>query len=251
MRDGMTYGEYLRVPDLLSLQRGASDGGEHDEHLFVVIHQVYELWFAQMLVELDAAHRHLDADDVARTRHTLGRIRSILKVIVAQLDVLETMTPLEFLSFRDLLGTASGFESIQFRMLEFTLGMRDRAHLDRFGDDPAFDRLRQRHDAPSTWDHVVGLLQRRGVLADGVPDDEAVADALLTAYREEPDLAGLLEGLTDVDEGLMEWRYRHVMMVQRTLGVKMGSGGSSGAGYLRGTLFRPVFPLLWAIRSRF
>lgn len=259
MRDGMTYGEYLQIPQLLSLQQLKS-GGEHDELLFITIHQVYELWFQQLLAEVDRLAEHLDVDDLPRAGHTLTRIRTILKTMVSQLDVLETMTPLEFLSFRDFLGTSSGFESVQFRELEFLLGRTARRHLDRFEDDPAYPALLARWEGPSLWDHVLALLARRG---HDLPDDvlrrdvtepvephPAVQDALVTVYREQHDLSTLCELLTDLDEGLQEWRYRHVMMVMRTIGGRPGTGGSSGVGYLRSTLFQPVFPDLWEIRSR-
>jgi tryptophan 2,3-dioxygenase len=255
----MTYGEYLRVPDLLGLQQLQS-GSEHDELLFITIHQVYELWFQQVLHELDRLVERLAADDVARARHTVQRVRTIIKTMVAQLDVLETMTPLEFLSFRDFLGSSSGFESLQFRELEFLLGQKQRVHLDRFADTPGFDRLVGRWESPTVWDAVLGLVDRSGrALPDEVlrrdvtaptASHPAVQDALVSVLREDAGSAGLLEGLTDVDEGLQEWRYRHVMMVLRTIGTKPGTGGSSGVGYLQGTLFRPVFPDLWEIRGR-
>jgi tryptophan 2,3-dioxygenase len=260
VRDDMTYGEYLALDELLSLQRVRS-GAEHDELLFIVIHQVYELWFKQLLHELDQGVRWLDDDELGRAGHQLARCLKILKTMVGQLDVLETMTPLEFLSFRDFLGTSSGFQSVQFRELEFLLGRKRRQHLDRFADDPAaHGRLAARHRAPSLWAHVLRLLDRRGhdvptAVLERDPElatepDEGVQDALVVVYREDPALAELCERLTDLDEGLQEWRYRHVMMVMRTIGTKQGTGGSAGAGYLRTTLFEPVFPDLWAIRTR-
>jgi len=255
----MTYGEYLRIPELLSLQQLASDS-EHDELLFITIHQVYELWFKQLLHELDRAVGWMDDDELVRGGHQLVRVLKILKTMVGQLDVLETMTPLEFLSFRDFLGTSSGFESVQFRELEFLLGRTARGHLDRFEADPGYPALLARWEGPSLWDHVLALLARRG---HDLPDDvllrdvtepvephPSVQDALVTVYREQHDLSTLCEQLTDLDEGLQEWRYRHVMMVMRTIGGRPGTGGSSGVEYLRSTLFQPVFPDLWEIRSR-
>ena len=254
-----TYGEYLRIPELLSLQRLQSDA-EHDELLFITIHQVYELWFQQILHELDRLAAWIDEGELVRGGHQLVRVLKILKTMVGQLDVLETMTPLEFLSFRDFLGSASGFQSAQFRQLEFLLGHRRRAHLERFAGTPDHDRLRERWEQPSLWQHFLALLDRRGfalpddVLAAGPGEsttaDERVQDALVAAYRDDDELRELCELLTDLDEGLMEWRYRHVVMVMRTIGTRQGTGGSSGADYLRSTLFQPVFPDLWAIRTR-
>ncbi len=255
----MTYGEYLRIPELLSLQRLQS-GSEHDELLFITIHQVYELWFQQILHELDRLAVWMDEDELVRGSHQLVRVLKILKTMVGQLDVLETMTPLEFLSFRDFLGNSSGFQSVQFRELEFLLGHRAQQHLDRFVGTDDHARLLARWEAPSLWQHFLALLDRRGfaVPEDAVattpgestePDDR-VQDALVAAYRDDDELREFCELLTDMDEGLMEWRYRHVVMVMRTIGTKQGTGGSSGAGYLRSTLFQPVFPDLWAIRAR-
>lgn len=259
MRDEMTYGEYLKIPELLSLQQLASDS-EHDELLFITIHQVYELWFQQILHELDRLAQWMDDDELVRGSHQLVRVLKILKTMVGQLDVLETMTPVEFLSFRDFLGNASGFQSLQFRELEFLLGHRQQEHLERFEGDDGHARLLARWEAPSLWQHFLALLDRRQfdvpeeVLQAGpgtsTESHEGVQDALVEVYRTDPELTEFCELLTDMDEGLMEWRYRHVMMVMRTIGTKQGTGGSSGAGYLRSTLFNPVFPDLWEIRTR-
>ncbi len=258
MRD-MTYGEYLRIPQLLELQELQS-GAEHDELLFITIHQVYELWFKQVLHELDKLVEWVDADELVRGGHQLVRVLKILKTMVGQLDVLETMTPLEFLSFRDFLGSSSGFESWQFRELEFLLGHKQAVHVERFEGTPEHAGLLRRYEAPSVWARFLVLLERRGfpvpaeVLAlpatQRTEPHEGVQDALVAAYRQETGLVEFCELLTDLDEGLQEWRYRHVMMVMRTIGTKMGTGGSEGAAYLRNTLFQPVFPDLWAIRAR-
>ena len=245
----LTYGTYLRVDDLLDLQRLSGDPPEHDELLFITIHQVYELWFKQILWELDRAVALLDADDRARARHTLGRVRTIVKVLVSQLDVLETMTPLEFASFRAHLESGSGFQSAQFREVEFALGLKDPAAVRRAEHDAARARLERRLAAPSLWDAHLAHLARTGHPVDPT-DTAAVEDVLVEVYREDPDAAGLCESLVDLDEGLQEWRYRHVKMVERTIGAKMGTGGSAGAAYLRSTL-RPAFPPLWDVRSRF
>ncbi|NNE96374.1 MAG: tryptophan 2,3-dioxygenase [Acidimicrobiales bacterium] len=257
-----TYGTYLRIPELLSLQQPASDPPEHDETLFIIIHQVYELWFKQVLHELDQFVDHLNDDHPHRGHHLLKRVLKIFKTLVAQLDVLETMTPLEFESFRKFLANASGFQSVQFRELEFLLGAKSEDHLKRFADQPELaDRLRRRLIAPSLWDAYVAFLDRAGYSIDPevltrdvrqpLEPSASVQDALVEVYRTNPALAELCESLTDLDEGLQEWRYRHVKMVQRTIGTKPGTGGSAGSDYLKTTLFRPVFPDLWEIRVRF
>ncbi len=248
-RAPLTYGTYLRVDDLLRLQRLSSDPPEHDELLFITIHQVYELWFKQILWELDRVVRLLGTDDRARARHTLGRVRSIVKVLVSQLDVLETMTPLEFASFRAHLESGSGFQSAQFREVEFVLGLKDPAAMRRAEHGEARGRLQARLDAPSLWDALLAHLSRTGHPVEAT-DEPAVEDMLVDLYHHHPDAAGLCESLVDLDEGIQEWRYRHVKMVERTIGAKLGTGGSDGAAYLRSTL-RPAFPLLWSIRSRF
>ncbi len=263
-RDDLTYGSYLMVPELLSLQRcvsidPATGKPEHDETLFIVIHQVYELWFKQLLHELDYVMTLLDADKVQASGHRLKRVLKILKTLVGQVDVLETMTPAEFASFRSFLANASGFQSAQFRELEFLLGIMDRVQVDWFqGADG--ERLRTRYEAPTLWDGVLHLLDRAGYdlpaaalqrdVRQAVIEDEGVQAAIVACYADDG-FASLCETLTDLDEGLQEWRYRHVMMVRRTIGTNMGTGGSDGAAYLATTLFRPAFPDLWAIRAGF
>src|SRR5688572_17517458 len=257
----VTYGSYLAVDELLALQRPRSEGPEHDEMLFIVIHQVYELWFKQVLHEIDHVIELLDSRDPYRAQHTLKRILTILKVLVAQLDILETMTPLEFQSFRQRLEAASGFQSDQFRQLEFVLGNKSKAAIDRFpSDSRARTALQRRFGSPTLWDAFMKYLSREGyavppaVLSRDVtgriePSPEVQA-TLIDLYRRDPKHAEMCERLVDLDEGLQEWRYRHVKMVQRTIGAKMGTGGSSGAQYLATTLMTPIFPDLWEIRSR-
>ena len=255
-----SYPEYLKIDELLQLQRPLSQGPEHDEMLFIVIHQVYELWFKQVLHELDYLERLLAGNDGARARHTLKRIPTILKVMVAQLDILETMTPLEFLSFRDRLESGSGFQSHQFRELEFALGLKDPRVLERYpAGSEARARLERRLAEGTLWDAFLRYLAANGV---AVPRADLERDftrrvepsselrvALVQLYRQQPDLADLCERLVDLDEGIMEWRYRHVKMVQRTIGTRRGTGGSTGAEYLMSTLNQPLFPDLWAIRT--
>ncbi|NKB89595.1 MAG: tryptophan 2,3-dioxygenase [Acidobacteria bacterium] len=255
-----TYSEYLALEELLSIQREKSDGPEHDELLFIVIHQVYELWFKQELHEVDYLCEQLDGNNASRALSTLRRVLTILKTLVGQIDVLETMTPLDFLSFRNRLESASGFESFQFREFEFALGMKSPAVLDRFADHAfAFDRLQTRLEAPSVWQRVLRYLAAQGAAIptaalerDPALPTEADADvqsALVDVYRGDAALMQLCERLIDLDEGVQEWRYRHVKMVQRTIGTKRGTGGSAGVEYLQSTLFKPVFPDLWAIRA--
>ena len=257
----VTYGSYLAVDELLALQRPRSEGPEHDEMLFIVIHQVYELWFKQVLHEIDHAITLLDAAEAHRVHHTFKRILTILKVLVAQLDILETMTPLEFQSFRSRLEAASGFQSDQFRQLEFVLGSKSQGAIERFGTDTRARRaLEGRFGQPTLWDAFLHHLAREGyavppamltrdVTAKIEPSPELQA-TLIELYRKDPKNAEMCERLVDLDEGLQEWRYRHVKMVQRTIGARIGTGGSSGAEYLAKTLMAPVFPDLWEIRSR-
>jgi tryptophan 2,3-dioxygenase len=268
----VTYISYLKVDELLELQQPLSDG-EHDEMLFIIIHQTYELWFKQMLHEAAALQAALEAGDTHRSLALLGRIRTIMKTCVAQIDVLETMTPLQFQTFRGRLQSSSGFQSAQFREFEAVLGRRDPAganadkssgmgmaeHL--IPGSPARARVEAAMSRASLWDSAMRYLASRGhavparLLGRDVSvayePDEELQDVLLAVHRNDPDAAAVCERLVDLDEGLQEWRYRHVKMVERTIGHKMGSGGSSGVGYLASTLFRPVFPDLWAIRSRF
>ena len=257
----VTYAGYLKIDELLSLQQPRSKGPEHDELLFIVIHQVYELWFKEMLHELDRVARLLTDDDTHRAQHTLKRILTVLKVMVAQLDILETMTPLEFLSFRERLEAASGFQSDQFRQIEFLLGRRSEAAIARF---PAGSRARAaldtRYRQPTLWDAFLHYLAREGyaVPADQLSRDvtapirasEHVQRILIDVYRSDPKNSELCERLVDLDEGIQEWRYRHVKMVERTIGAKPGTGGSMGAAYLRSTVGDSLFPDLWAIRTQ-
>jgi len=254
----VTYGSYLKVDQLLDLQQPRSD--EHDEILFIVIHQVYELWFKEMLHELDRVMDLLHHDMGDRAQHTLKRILTILKVMVAQVDILETMTPLEFLTFRNRLAAASGFQSDQFRQIEFVLGSKSQASIDRFGADTrARSALQARWSAPTLWDAFLGYLKREGYdipapqltrdVTAAIEPSADVQKVLIDVYRNDPRNSELCERLVDLDEGMQEWRYRHVRMVERTIGRKPGTGGSAGAEYLKSTLARPAFPDLWEIRA--
>lgn len=268
----VSYTSYLKVDELLQLQQPLSDGPEHDELLFITIHQVYELWFKQLLHEASALQRSLEKGETHRSMAILGRMRTIMKTCVSQLDILETMTPLQFNSFRDRLTSASGFQSAQFRELEAVLGRRDQAGADadkRSGmgmadhlvpGSPARERVEAAMTRPSLWDSALRYFNTRMAMpASALSRDvslawqpnEEVQQALIELHRNDPEASMIGEALVDLDEGLQEWRYRHVKMVERTIGKKMGTGGSSGAGYLASTLFNPVFPDLWAIRSQF
>ena len=254
----LTYNSYLAVDELLNLQRPLSEGPEHDEMLFIIIHQTYELWFKQLIHEFLEAQRVLEAGDTHRALAVLGRIRTIMKTCVSQVDILETMTPLQFLSFRNYLAASSGFQSAQFRKVEAILGRRDEKfanHLPPNTRDEIAKLLGQR----SLWDSVLVYLSKRGAaipaeilnrnFREQYQANEAVQQALIKVHREDPEAAMVCERLVDIDEGLQEWRYRHVKMVERTIGTKSGTGGSSGVKYLASTLFNPVFPDLWQIRA--
>ncbi|HXJ31524.1 MAG TPA: tryptophan 2,3-dioxygenase family protein [Gemmatimonadales bacterium] len=256
----VTYASYLRLDELLALQQPGKGEMEHDETLFIVIHQVYELWFKEVLHELDHLMALLRANDTPRALHTLKRVLTILKVLVAQIDILETMTPLGFLAFRDRLETGSGFQSFQFREIEFALGVKNAAVLERY---PAGSehrrRVEQRLQAATLWDAFLRYLIANQftvpqTLLDrdvtrGIEPNAELQRLLVQVYRTNPGVQSVCERLVDLDEGLMEWRYRHVKMVERTIGTRHGSGGSAGAAYLTTTLNRPAFPDLWAIRT--
>ncbi len=259
-RDLMTYQRYLMLPELLSLQQPQSDPAEHDETLFIVVHQVHELWFKVTLHELDHAGDLLLAGDGPRAAATFKRLLTVMKVMVRQMDVLETMTPVEFASFRDRLETASGFQSAQFRELEFALGQKRAAVLDGFLDPEEKFRLERRLAEPSLWDRFLAYLSgvgcpvpkrvlERDASRSAAPDPE-VQSVLADVYRTRPALVNLCERLVDLDEGFQEWRYRHLKMVERTIGSKPGTGDSAGTAYLATTLWKPVFPDLWEMRSQ-
>jgi tryptophan 2,3-dioxygenase len=252
----LTYGSYLRVANLLDQQHLESDPPAHDELLFITVHQVYELWFKQLLHELTAVREEMFSGDLWRARHLLSRVVSIEDVLIRQIAVLETMTPQDFLVFRDRLAPASGFQSVQFRELEFLSGAKDPGYLDRFRGltDEERSRLERRLAEPSLWDGFLHVVRRAGLPIDenGVDDDSVLVSSLLkvtadrTTYGEVWELA---ERLLDHDANAAMWRSRHVIMVERQIGTKSGTGGSSGSPYLRGRLGLHYFPLLWELRS--
>jgi tryptophan 2,3-dioxygenase len=256
-RAALTYSSYLGLDDILGAQRPRTE--EHDELLFIVIHQVYELWFKQLLHEGAHLQGRLEDGDTPHALHTLKRMLTILKTVVAQIDVLETMTPRQFLTFRDRLEAASGFQSAQFRELEAFLGRRDARALAAY--DPSSGehaRIAAAMARPSLFDSFLRYLAERGYssgpalardVAEPIEPTEDVQRALLAAYADDGEPAQVCERMIDLDEGVMEWRYRHVQMVRRTIGDKRGTGGSGGASYLATTLLRPAFPDLWAVRT--
>ena len=236
----LSYGTYLKVQELLDLQKGLTQ--EHDELLFIVAHQVYELWFKVVLFELEAARDRIDADDIFFARHYLHRVHVVERVLIEQIEVLETMSPQDFLAFRSKLAPASGFQSVQFREIEFLSGLKEPKYLERIEattDEKA--RLHRRLEEPSIDDAFRRLLVRRG------------SPSLLDVFRDRErygDLFDLCEALLDHDEAFAHWRARHVLMVERQIGDKTGTGGSTGAQYLRTTLGKRFYPELWDVRSQ-
>lgn len=254
----LTYQNYIKVPELLGLQVPRSDPPEHDEELFIIIHQTYELWFKLLLHELEKIKRDFTGDDLFGAIHTFKRCRTVMKTLVNQIDILETMTPTSFNSFRDRLDTASGFQSRQYRELEFVLGYKRKDMLKYAADGPDREVLVKRLNEPTVVDHFYDFLSLRGIaipaelrdrdVTEPNVADETVQRGLLRLFTSEPALTILFELMTDFDEGLQEWRYRHVKLVERTIGSKKGTGGSLGVEFLKQSLFLPVFPDLWAIR---
>jgi tryptophan 2,3-dioxygenase len=258
MAERVTYSDYLRLDQLLGAQQPRSH--EHDEMLFIVIHQTYELWFKQLLHEFGKLQSLLGVGATTHAMRTLRRTLAILKIVVAQLDVLETMTPTQFTRFREWLGTSSGFESAQFREIEAVLGRRDPMMVAQYPEGtPEHQAISAAMSRPSVFDSFAGYLAGQGydVPAEITGRDvttplEASAgmqQVLKKVYDDDTDAAAVCEQLVDLDEGMQEWRYRHIKMVERTIGGRTGTGGSAGATYLRTTLGTPTFPDLWAMRS--
>ena len=257
----LTYWSYLHLDELLNLQQPRSQPPEHDETLFIIIHQTYELWFKLLVHELDKINGDFTSGDLFAAIHTFKRIRTVMKTLVQQVDILETMTPMSFTSFRDRLDTASGFQSALFRELEYLLGYK-RPEMLKYQTATAPRRadLERRLGEPSVVDHFYDFLEHRGVsipselrtkdVAAATVANTSVQDGLFDLYRRHPDVAILFELMTDFDEGLQEWRYRHIKLVERTIGAKRGTGGSLGVDFLKESLFKPIFPDLWAIRHR-
>jgi tryptophan 2,3-dioxygenase len=257
----LTYADYLRLDQLLGLQQPRSSPPEHDEMIFIVTHQAYELWFKLQLHELEKVRDDFRANHLYGAIATFKRTRTVMKVMVEQVDILETMTPMSFGSFRDRLDTASGFQSVQFREFEFLLGYK-RADMLRFHapGTSAYETLTRRLREPSVVDAFYDFLEQRGVTIPTelrrrdptlpTEPNETVEEGILRLYKTQPDLEILFELMTDFDEGFQEWRYRHIKLVERTIGSKKGTGGSLGVAFLKKSLFLPVFPDLWAIRHK-
>lgn len=257
----LTYSNYLKIDELLSLQEYRSETKEHDEMLFIIIHQTYELWFKQILHEFDKLRKELDKGETWTAVKTMRRVLTILKTMVAQIDILETMTPLEFNSFRGFLDEASGFQSVQFREMEILCGLRSSHMIKAHEHQPQYvERMKNRMEEPTLWESFCSYLQHRGYEIElperkndhGLMFDssEQLQETLIHIMKNDPETAMLCELLVDFDEGLQEWRYRHVKMVERTIGNKMGTGGSDGVSYLKKTLHQRIFPDLWEIRSK-
>ena len=262
MSKSLTYTNYLNIDKLLELQEPVSDPEEHDEMLFIIIHQSYELWFKQILHEFDKLRNNLEAGRTWAAAKTMRRILTILKTMVSQIDILETMTPLEFNSFRGFLQQASGFQSVQFREMEIICGMRSKHIIEVHSEQPELQQqLIDREKENTLWESFCKFLQEKGydiITPERVNEEglvyepsETNQDELVKVMKNDPEAAILCELFVDYDEGLQEWRYRHVKMVERTIGTKRGTGGSDGAKYLRKTLNDPIFPDLWAIRTKF
>ena len=247
---GITYADYLALDQLLTAQRPLSD--LHDEMLFIVIHQTKELWLKQMLHELDLAIALVDRDGFALAYKAMSRISRIQSVMTLSWDVLATLTPVDYTAFRDVLGTSSGFQSVQFRELEYRLGIKDPRFLEHYPDgSEAHARLKAALDAPSLRDVSHAALERAGFDL-GDRSEEALGEAWLEVYRDADrwfDLYQLAEKLVDLDDALAMWRHKHVLTVERIIGNKRGTGGSAGAAYLRSTLDKRAFPELWSMRT--
>jgi len=258
----LTYSSYLKLDELLNAQTPKTSS-EHDEMLFIIIHQSYELWFKQILHEKNLLNHSFSENREFQAIATLKRMLAILKSIVGQIDILETMTPLSFASFRDRLENSSGFQSWQFRLLEFYLGRKDQGKLKNYpeGSKEHTDLL-EALEQPALFDHFLHFIHK--FYDSKVPEDilnrdvkkpyqadERLLPVFLSIYKQNPPLQMLCELLVDLDEGFQEWRYRHVKMVERTIGHKSGTGGSAGIDYLKKSLFQSAFPDLWAVRSKF
>ena len=236
---GMTYADYLHLDELLSAQRPLSD--LHDEMLFIVIHHTKELWLKQMLHEVALAIALVQAGRFAEAYKALSRVSRIQSVMTLSWDVLATLTPVDYSAFRDVLGTSSGFQSAQFRELEYRLGIKDPKFLEHYeGGSEGHARLVRAIEEPSLWDVADAARAKAG------------AASWLAVYQDADkwfELYQLAEKLVDIDDALAAWRHKHVLTVERIIGLKMGTGGSAGAAYLRSTLGKRAFPELWSLRT--
>lgn len=247
----LSYGSYLRVPELLGLQSPLSKPAAHDELLFIIVHQAFELWFREMVFELETVRDFMFAGDAHRARHLLTRVHAVERLLIEQLDVIETMAPQDFLEFRTNLSPASGFQSAQFREIEFISGLKEPRYLDAGTEPDERVRLERRLEEPTLWEAFCALLEASG-LPMPAGEDETRRTSLVKMARDREafaDLWYLSEDLLVHDELFSLWRQRHILMVERQIGTKRGTGGSSGAPYLRTTLDKRFFPELWELRS--
>ncbi|MDQ4004991.1 MAG: tryptophan 2,3-dioxygenase family protein [Actinomycetota bacterium] len=247
----LSYGSYLRLRELLDLQLPRSEPAAHDETLFIVVHQAFELWFRELIFELETIRDLMFADDPHRARHLLKRVHTIERLLIEQIEVLETMDPQDFLEFRSNLEPASGFQSVQFREIEFISGLKQRSFLGMDAIEEDRSRLGRRFEEPTLWDAFRSLMEGNGL---PMPDDDEEARrlSLVKLARDRDAFAEvwyLAEDLLQMDELFSLWRQRHILMVERMIGTKRGTGGSSGAPYLRTTLEKRFFPELWELRS--
>ena len=246
----LSYNKYLRVQDLINLQDCLSDPAHHDELLFITVHQAYELWFKQILHEIDAAIQFMEDDRVPAATRAMKRVVEIEKLLVNQIHILESMTPISFLAFRDQLNPASGFQSMQFREIEFSSGLKDKNILREFSTDEfANERLQARMSRASLGECFFRVLQRRGLDAKDYEERTRAALEVLTHFEERYEEFQLAESLLEHDEYFSLWRSHHIKMVERMVGAKRGTGGSEGIGYLKTTLDKKFFPELWEART--
>jgi tryptophan 2,3-dioxygenase len=251
-RGDLSYGNYLRVPELLSLQHPLSEPLAHDELLFIVVHQSFELWFRLILFELETARAELFAGRSFSARHYLKRVQAIERMLVEHLSIIESMSPQDFMEFRDLLAPASGFQSVQFREIEFISGLKEPGLLERLAQTPEERvRLKKRLAEPTLWEAFCALMDRSG-LPMPPDDDETRRKSLLEMMKNKdtyPEIFYTAESLLTHDELFRQWRLHHVVMVERQIGSKTGTGGSAGVPYLKTTLDKRFYPELWELRS--
>lgn len=246
----LSYNKYLKVPELIHLQETLSEPESHDELLFIIIHQTYELWFKQILHEIDATIGWLGEGRMFRANHSLKAVIGIEKILVSQIHILESMAQIGFLEFRDRLNPASGFQSMQFRELEFASGAKDERILNSFKNDEfAFERLTARYGSESLADAFWKLVGNNGLSSETNDEKVNAIVEILTHPETFPDLFNMQDLLIEHDENISLWRYHHVLMVERMLGMKRGTGGSEGVGYLMTTITKRFFPEIWEART--
>lgn len=261
-KNEMTYARYLKLETLLSAQHSQTD--VDDEMLFIIIHQTKELWLKQIIREMTLAQRQIQADKLVPAYKALARVSRIQAVMTLSWDVLSTMTPSDYSRFREALGPSSGFQSDQFRTVEYMLGLKDKSFLKYQEDRPeALAGMQRALENPSVWDDTIAALDRAGFdipkeqihrdFSETYISSKAVEEAFLTVYRNPEqywDLYQLAEKLVDLDDAMATWRHKHVLTVERIIGGKMGTGGTAGVSYLQSTLSKRAFPELWTVRTR-